>query len=301
MTRSTQSPRLGVALPQSELAGDPGAMRAYAQAAEELGFDHLVTYDHVLGARPKDGESGIAKSLFHDPFVLLGFLAACTRRIELSVQVLILPQRQTALVAKQAASLDVLCNGRLRLGVGVGWNEIEFIGLNESFHNRGRRSAEQVTLMRALWAEPHVTFDGKWHTIPDAGINPLPPRRNIPVWFGGHADVTLKRIAAIGDGWMPLVFPPGDRARDDIAKLRRYTEAAGREAGAVGIDAWVSMGNENPEQWREEFRDWCDLGVTHLTLSTAFTGYHHQRIEGATRDAHLAASERYRDAVADLL
>jgi probable F420-dependent oxidoreductase len=203
-------------------------------------------------------------------------------------------------VAKQAASLDVLSNGRLRLGIGVGWNEIEFVGLNENFKNRGRRSEEQVEVMRALWAEPFVAFEGKCHTIPDAGINPLPPRRHIPLWFGGHAAVTLKRIARLGDGWMPLAYPPGDAVNEEIAKLRRYTEAAGRDADAVGIDAWVSMGNEDPDQWRQEFKDWRDCGATHITLSTAFTGFHHQRIDGTTLDAHLEAIERYRDAVADL-
>jgi probable F420-dependent oxidoreductase len=301
MTQATQTPRLGVAMPQTDMGGDPGIVRTYTQAAEDLGFDHLVTYDHVLGGNPKTSDGYTGDGLFHDPFVLLGFMAACSQRIELSVQVLILPQRQTALVAKQAASLDVLSNGRLRLGVGVGWNEIEFVGLNENFKNRGRRSEEQVEVMRALWAEPFIAFEGKWHTIPDAGINPLPPRRNIPLWFGGHAEVTLKRIARLGDGWMPLAYAPGDEVNEEIAKLRRYTVAAGRDADAVGIDAWVSMGNEDPDQWRQEFKDWRDSGASHITLSTAFTGFHHQRIEGTTLDAHLEAIERYRDTVADLL
>ena len=301
MAQGNQSLRLGVALPQTEFDGDPAAMRDFAQAAEELGYDHLVTYDHVLGANPGADDTDTTRHLYHDPFVLLGFVAACTQRIELSVQVLILPQRQTVLVAKQAASLDVLCNGRLRLGIGVGWNEVEFIGLNENFHDRGRRSEEQVELMRALWAEPYISFEGKWHKVPDAGINPLPPRKNIPIWFGGHADVTLRRIAKMGDGWMPLAYPPDDTARGEVEKLRRYTEEAGRELDAVGIDAWVSMGSEDPSQWRDEVKGWRECGATHLTLSTAFAAYHHKRIEGTTLAAHLDAIERYRETVADLL
>ena len=294
MTQVTRSPRLGVALPQTDIGGDPGVVRAYTEAVEALGFDHMVVYDNVLGANPNTGS-------YHDSFVLLGFMAACTQRIELSVQVLVLPQRQAALVAKQAASLDVLCHGRLRLGVGVGVNQHEFTGLNENFKNRGRRSEEQVALMRALWAEPHITFDGEWHSIPDAGINPLPPRRDIPIWFGGHADAVLRRIARLADGWMPLAYQPDEVGRGEIEKLRRYTREAGRDPAAVGVDAWVSMGDDNPDQWREEVTGWRDCGVTHLTLSTAFNYYHHRRIEGTTVDAHLAAIERYRNAVAGLL
>ena len=239
--------------------------------------------------------------MYHDPFTLLGFLAACTKRIELSVQVLVLPVRQAVLVAKQAASLDVLCEGRFRLGVGVGSKDVEYTGMNENYGNRGRRSEEQVNLMRALWAEPYTTFEGQWHTIPDAGINPLPPRRNIPVWFGGHADATLRRIAKVGDGWMPLAYLPDDTGRGEIEKLRRYTREAGRDPAEVGIDAWVSMGDDNPEAWRDEVKGWIDCDVTHLTHSTAFASNHHTRIAGASLDDHLAATERYRDAVADLL
>ena len=300
MTQATQSLRLGVALPQTEFAGDPAAMRDFVQASEELGYHHLVTYDHVLGANPGVADSDGPKDLICDPFVLLGFMAACTRRIELSIQVLILPQRQTVLVAKQAASLDVLCDGRLRLGVGVGWNEVEFVGLGENFKNRGRRSEEQVELMRALWAEPYISFEGNWHKVPDAEINP-PPGRDIPLWFGGHADVTLRRIAKMGDGWMPLAYPPDDTARGEVEKLRCYAEETGRGPGDIGIDAWVSMGSKDPEAWRDEVKGWRECGATHLTLTTAFSAYHHERIEGTTLAAHLDAIKRYREAVADLL
>src|SRR6478736_8335762 len=202
--------QLGASLPVVDIGTGPAAVRDFAQAAEGLGYAHLVAPDHVLGANPAADHGGkrvgTTANAYHDPFVLFGFLAGCTQRIGFAVGVLILAQRQAVLVAKQAASLDVLCSGRFRLGVGVGWNEVEFVGLNENFRDRGRRSEEQVAVMQALWAEPHVTFAGKYHTIEDAGINPLPTRRRVPIWFGGHADVTMECVVKWGDGWMPLNY-----------------------------------------------------------------------------------------------
>ena len=171
---------------------------------------------------------------YHDPFVLFGFLAGCTRQIGFAAGVLILAQRQAVLVAKQAASLDVLCGGRFRLGIGVGWNEVEFVGLNENFRNRGRRSEEQVQVMQALWAEPHVSFAGEYHRIEDAGINPRPASGRVPIWFGGHAEATFRRAAKYGDGFMPLRYPPGDEALAAFEKLRRLTREAGRDPARSG-------------------------------------------------------------------
>ncbi len=188
--------------------------------------------------------------LFHDPFVLFGYLAGVTPNLGFSTGVLILAQRQTVLVAKQAACLDVLCGGRFRLGVGVGWNETEFVGLNENFRNRGRRSEEQVQVMQKLWAEPHVDFTGKWHRIEDAGINPRPKSGRVPVWFGGHHERTLDRIAKWGDGWMPNAYPADQSALDIFADLRRRIEAAGRDPAAVGIEVWTSMGSGSEADWR---------------------------------------------------
>ena len=185
---------LGTLLPWSDIGGDPAVIREYAQAAELIGYDFLEAPDHVLGvnAASRPGwDRNDNNDLFHDPFVLFGFLAGCTSKLGFSTGVLILPQRQTVLVAKQAACLDVLSGGRFRLGIGVGWNEVEFTGLNENFHNRGRRSEEQVQVMQKLWAEPHVSFKGRWHTIEDAGINPRPASGKVPVWFGGHHERTL--------------------------------------------------------------------------------------------------------------
>lgn len=296
--------QLGLALPFGDIGGDPATVREFAAIAEEVGYDGLTLPDHVLGANPANspdqGGRGSSATLYHDPFVLFGFLAACTRRVEFSTQVLILPQRQTALVAKQAACLDMLCGGRFRLGIGVGWNEVEFTGLNENFHDRGRRSEEQVQVMKALWAEPHVTFRGRWHAIEDAGINPLPVRRSIPIWFGGHAEVTLRRIAKWGDGWMMLAYPPGPAAVAEFDRLRRLVEAEGRDPAGVGLEVWVSTGTGAEAEWREEFRFWKSAGVTHVVLHNTYSGHHHKRIAGRGMAEHVEALRRWHAAVADL-
>ena len=298
--------RLGVMLPLHDIGGDPVMLREFAQAVEALGYTNLGLADHVLGVnvatRPDWGDRNTSADLFHDPFVCFGFLAGiCQPTTEFSTQVLILAQRQAVLVAKQAASLDVLCGGRFRLGVGVGWNPVEFTGLNENFRDRGRRSAEQVEVMQKLWAEPHVTFAGRWHTIDDAGINPLPVNRRIPVWFGGAVDQTLERIARLGDGWIMNAYPPGEAALAEFAKLRRLTEQARRDPGAIGIEVWTSVGQGTEADWRREADFWKRSGATHLTLTTTFGRRHHRRIAGRSVADHLAAMERYRNAVADVL
>ena len=260
--------------------------------------------DHVLGvnaaSRPDWGDRNTSADVFQDPFVLFGS-AGCTKAIGFSTQVLILAQRQAVLVAKQAACLDVLCGGRFRLGVGVGWNPVEFVGLNEEFHNRGARSAEQIVVMQALWAAPHVTFHGRYHTIEDAGINPLPVKRSIPIWFGGHADVTLRRVAKWGAGWMPLSYAPGDEARAAFARLRSYAEEAGRDPASIGIDTRVTVGIGGEAEWRDTVRFWKSCGVTDLTLGTYSGRGHLRRIAGKRLSDHLAAIRCYREAVADLL
>jgi probable F420-dependent oxidoreductase len=296
--------KLGVALPLVDIGGEPAVVREFAQSAEDLGYDFLAGTDHVLGvnkaSRPDWGDRNTSADLFHDPFVLFGYLSAATRTIGFSTEVLILAQRQTVLVAKQTACLDVLCGGRFRLGIGIGWNPVEFTGLNENFKNRGRRSEEQVQVMKALWAERHVTFKGEWHTIEDAGINPLPIHRGVPIWYGGHDERTLQRIAKWGDGWMMLAHPAGAAAEAVFAKLRALVTAAGRDPSSVGLGVWVSaVGDE--ASWRDELQLWKQAGVTHVTLNNTFARYHHKRIEGRTLGEHIAAMTRYRSAVADLL
>jgi probable F420-dependent oxidoreductase len=295
--------QLGTLLPLGDIGGNPAVVREYVQTAEAIGYDFVEAPDHVLGvseaSAPEPGRTGAG--LFHDPFVLFGFLAGCTTKLGFSTGVLILPQRQTVLVAKQAACLDALCGGRFRLGIGVGWNEVEFTGLNENFHNRGRRSEEQVQVMQKLWAEPHVSFKGRWHTIEDAGINPLPASGKVPVWFGGHHERTLARIAKWGDGWMPNAYPPDQTALDVFAQLRRLTEQAGRDPAKAGIEVWVSMGSGTEADWAEETRFWKAAGASHLCLTTTFSRRHHKRIPGHTMGDHLASLKRYHTAIADLL
>ncbi|MGD9614822.1 MAG: LLM class F420-dependent oxidoreductase [Alphaproteobacteria bacterium] len=297
--------KLGVALPLVDIGGEPETIRDFAQAAEDIGYHGLAAPDHVLGvnvaSRP-GWTQGRARStdLYHDPFVLFGFLAGITKIADFSTQVLILPQRQTALVAKQAACLDVLCGGRFRLGIGVGWNEVEFVGLNEDFHNRGRRSEEQVAAMQALWAAPHVTLNGRWHNIEDAGINPRPASGKVPLWYGGHAEATLRRVVKYGDGWMPLAYGPGDEARAAFDRLRRMAEEAGRDPTTIGLDTRVSAAGDE-EKWREDVRFWKSCGVTHLTLANYYESGHLRRIEGRSLSDHIDAMRRYWEAVADLL
>ncbi len=297
--------QLGASLPVGDIGTGPGVLRDYAQAAEGLGFDFLVAPDHVLGKNPDADTAGrrmgTTATAYHDPFVLFGFLTGCTQKIGFAAAVLILAQRQAALVAKQAASLDVLCGGRFRLGVGVGWNEIEFQGLGEDFHTRGKRSEEQVRYMQALWAEPHVTFKGQFHELDDGGINPRPASGRVPVWFGGHAEATFRRAARYGDGFMPNAYPPGEAGQAALDKLRRMTAEAGRDPAAMGIDVWVSMGTGTPDDWRREVAFWKQAGATHITLHTTFTSAIHQRIAGKTAADHLAAITSYKAAVADLL
>jgi probable F420-dependent oxidoreductase len=289
---------LGTLLPLGDIGGSPQVLKEYAQAAEDAGFDFIEAPDHVLASR--EGERTGA-GLFHDPFVLFGYLAGVAPKLGFSTGVLILAQRQTALVAKQAACLDIMCGGRFRLGIGVGWNEVEFIGLNENFHNRGRRSEEQVQVMQKLWAEPHVTFQGKWHTINDAGIDPRPPSGKVPVWFGGHHERTLERIAKWGDGWMPNAYPPDQSALDIFSTLHGLTEKAGRDPAAVGIEVWTSMGSGSEADWAKEAAFWKKAGATHLCLTTTFHRRHHHRLAGHTLSDHVAALKRFHIAVKDSL
>jgi len=297
--------QLGASLPVGDVGPGPTIMRDYAQAAEGLGFDFLVCPDHVLGADPDKipagHHMGSNAMAYHDPFVLFGFLSGVTRTIGFASGVLILAQRQAALVAKQAACLDELSGGRFRLGVGVGWNQIEFQGLGMDFHTRGKRSEEQVRFMQALWAKPAVTFDGKFHALTDGGINPRPKSGKVPVWFGGHAEATLKRVAKYGDGFIPNRWLPDDAALATIGTLRGMIAAEGRDPADVGLDVWVSPGKGGEEDWRREIAFWKKAGVTHITAHTSFVSAIHARIDGKTFDDHLKAITRYRNAVKDLL
>jgi probable F420-dependent oxidoreductase len=280
--------RLGAVFPQLESGSDPVAIRDYAQAVEGLGYHHLLGYDHVLGAntasRPNWSGPYTSQSLFHELFVLYGYLAAVTEHLELVTAVIILPQRQTALVAKQAAEVDLLSGGRLRLGVGVGWNEVEYEGLNENFRDRGVRSEEQIALLRALWSDTAITFRGRWHSITDAGLNPLPPRRGIPIWIGGYSEATLRRIGAMGDGWFPW-RPPTDEMRAEIERMHAYARAAGRDPAQIGLEPQLSVARVPEAEWEAYVAGWRALGATHLCVNTMGAGL-------ASLDEHVAMLER---------
>jgi probable F420-dependent oxidoreductase len=299
--------QLGCNVPVGDVGAGPAVIRDYAQAAEGLGFSYLLAPDHVLGGNP-DGDYGgrrvgTTATAYHDPFVLFGFLAGCTKNIGFASGVLILAQRQAALVAKQAASLDVLCggNGRFRLGIGVGWNEVEFTGLGMDFHTRGVRSADQVRVMQALWAEPHVKYQSDYHHLDDAGINPRPASGRVPIWYGGHAEATFRRAARYGDGFMPLAYPAGDQALAAFEKLRGLLRENGRDPKDFGLEVWVSPAVGGPDEWRKEIAFWKNAGVTHATVHTTYVSNHHTRIAGKTSAEHLDAVTRYKHAVADLL
>jgi probable F420-dependent oxidoreductase len=284
--------RFGVVFPQTEIGADPAAIRDYAQAAEELGYQHILAYDHVIGANPASRPDWrppyTYRDPFHEPFVLFAYLAGLTKEIELVTGVIILPQRQTVLVAKQAAALDVLSSGRLRLGVGIGWNPVEYEALGENFKNRGRRSEEQVDVMRKLWTQELVTFEGNWHKITDAGLNPLPIQRPIPIWFGGSDDRALRRLARLGDGWFPLLGPD-DKCRAAIEKIRSYAREAGRDPGRIGIEGRITFGEGSAEVWRKDIDLWKNLGATHLSVNTMKTAL-------KTPAAHIDAIRRFKEA-----
>ncbi|NRA04096.1 MAG: LLM class F420-dependent oxidoreductase [Myxococcales bacterium] len=284
---------LGVVFPQTEIGNDPIAIRDFAQAAEGLGFGHLLAYDHVLGADPDrpggwQGRPYDKDTPFHEPFVLFGYLAGCTTTLEFVSAVIILPQRQTALVAKQAAEVDVLSSGRLRLGVGTGWNEVEYEALGENFHDRGKRQEEQIELMRRLWAEESLSFEGRWHRVTKAGINPR-PEATIPIWLGGMAEAVIDRAARIADGWMPLAGP-NDASKQVIEKIHAGLEQAGRKPEDFGIQAQAQVRGGDPDRWRKHAAAWERLGATHLAIATMNAGL-------ATPEAHIDAIRRYREAL----
>ena len=297
---------LGASLPVGDIGTGATVLRDYAQAAEGLDFTYLLGPDHVLGGNPSvdygGKRVGTTATAYHDPFVLFAFLAGVTKKVGFASGVVILAQRQAALVAKQAACLDALCEGReFRLGIGVGWNEIEFQALGMDFHTRGKRSEEQVRFMQALWAEPHVKFKGEFHQLDDGGINPRPKSGRVPIWFGGHAEATFRRTAKYGDGFMPLAYPAGDEALKAFDKLRGLIRAAGRDPASVGLEVWLSPGIGKEDDWRREIGFWKKAGVTHATVHTTYVSGHHKRIAGKSYAEHLDAITRYRAAVADLI
>jgi probable F420-dependent oxidoreductase len=286
--------KFGVVFPQTEFGHDPSALRDYAQTAESLGYSHLLAYDHVLGANPNrpGGWHGpyTHENPFLEPFVLFSYLAPLTERLEFTTGILILPQRQTVLVAKQAATLDAITGGgRLRLGVGLGWNEVEYQALGEKFGNRGRRMDEQLEVLRQLWAEPLVTFEGRWHQIPDAGLNPLPARRKIPIWFGGHHENVLQRVVKFGDGWMPNYRRAAD-IQPHLEVLEGLLAAARKKRSDIGLEARMQFGGGDAGTWKQTFEEWNAIGATHITINTMGVGFD-------TPQKHIEAVRQFAEAM----
>lgn len=279
--------RVGVTFPQTELGGDPGAVRAYGESVEDLGFSHILVYDHVVGADPAvhRGWNGPydVNTTFHEPFVMYGYLAAVTRSLELVTGVIILPQRQTTLVAKQAAEVDLLSGGRFRLGIGVGWNAVEYEALGEDFGNRGKRSAEQIELLRRLWTEQTVTFDGEFHTVTGAGIAPLPVQRPIPVWVGAASPPGYKRAGRLADGWFPMMGP-GQALDDARGVVESAAVEAGRDPATIGMEGRVDWRGD-VDAVADHLAAWAKSGASHVSVNTMGAGLE-------TVDDHLAALSR---------
>ncbi|MFC3229834.1 LLM class F420-dependent oxidoreductase [Marinibaculum pumilum] len=284
--------RLNAFFPTNDIGDDPAKIRDWAQAAEDLGYAMIEVPDHVLGTAARDGWTPFYDEShdFHETFTTLAFLAGCTRSIGLSSGVLVLPQRQTALVAKQAAEVDLLSGGRLRLGIGGGWNHVEYEALDMDWSTRGARQAEQVEVMRRLWTEDLVTVDGRFHRMRAVNVRPRPVQRPIPVWFGGTSDAVLKRAARIGDGWMPII-PPDEKAEARLAELDGLLKENGRDRVSFGLEAWIAAKEDQPERWAAAAAGWRRLGADMAMLFPAW------RIPSA--DGQIAALRMFREALAD--
>ena len=292
--------KTGVVFPQTEIGADPVAVRDYVQAVESLGYAHMMAYDHVLGADTNQHAnwegSYTSESMFHEPFVLFGYLAGVTTTLELVTAVLILSQRQTALVAKQAAEVDLLTGGRLRLGVGVGWNHVEYEALNQDFSNRGRRYAEQIPLLRAFWTNDVVGFDGKYHKVDHAGVNPLPVQRPIPIWMGAGdranpvpTDRVLRRVASLADGWFPQM-QPGDDAKFTVERLQTFLSEVGRESSSMGMEPRINLADGNPEIWQAHANAWQSMGATHVSINTMRAGLN-------SPQDHIDAIQKFKEVI----
>lgn len=280
---------LNAMFPTRHIGNDPGAIKAWASAAEELDFHTIEVADHVFGAEPRDGWQPIydATQPFHETFVTLGFLAAVTQTIQLSSGILILPQRQTGLVAKQAAEVDVLSGGRLRLGIGVGWNPVEYAALGQNWHQRGARQAEQVELLRQLWTGESVSFAGRFESVDRVNLMPPPVQRPIPIWFGGSSEPVIRRAARLGDGWMPILSP--DEAPAKLTLMQQCLAESGRDRAQFGIEAWMRMDQDDPDLWAASVEQWRALGADYLMLYPMF------QVDGV--DGQIELLRRFKAAV----
>ena len=274
--------------PSLDIGTDPAKIRDWVQAAEDLGYAYIEVPDHVFGAKARNGWVPLynEKDPFHETFVTLGFLAAATSRIGLSTGILIAPQRQTGVIAKQAAEVDILSSGRLRLGIGVGWNHVEYEALGTDWKTRGARQAEQVEVLRRLWSGSLVSFSGRFHSLQDVSIVPPPVQRPIPIWFGGSSDAVIRRAARLGDGWMPIMAPDA-QVEQKLALLREQLKSCGREAAKFGLEAWLRMQGPDPQAWAAAAEGWRRLGADMVML------YPMYRITSV--DDHIETLRRFKE------
>jgi probable F420-dependent oxidoreductase len=275
---------IGVIFPQTELGGDRGAVRAYGQAASDLGYAHLAAYDHVVG-----GDTAVLGDLggpydvhttFHEPLVLFAYLAAFTN-LRFATSILIGPQRQTALLAKQAAEIDLLCGGQFRLGLGIGWNRVEYEALGQPFAERGAILDEQIDVLRQLWTQESVTVDGRFHHISAAGLAPLPIQRPIPIWLGASAPAALRRVGRVADGWFPMVRPGGGLG-DALEIVAEAAREVGRDPAGIQFEGRVNYVVDDPDLMVLHAGRWRDAGASHISINTMGAG-----LEGV--DAHINA------------
>jgi probable F420-dependent oxidoreductase len=290
--------KLGAVFPQTDIGDDAGAVREWTLGVEALGFDHVDAYDHVIGANTasRPGWTGAydLDSQFYEPFVMLSYMAALSTKLSFMTGVFILPQRQTVLFAKQAACLDKLCDGRLRLGVGTGWNAVEYEALGVDFAKRGDIFDDQIEVLRALWTKRAVTIETPYHKITDAGLKPMPVQRPIPLWLGGGgggvilqtsrtSEKVIRRIARVADGWLPLCSP-GDAGAELVARMHAYAREYGRKPEDIGIQAGLQTGRIDEDKWAGVAAGWKKLGATHMFINTMGGG-----LTGA--DQHLRRLE----------
>ena len=283
---------IGVIFPQTEIGGDPGAVRAYGEALTELGYSHMAAYDHVLG-----GDTAVLGDLggpytiehtFREPLMMFSYLAGRTP-LAFATSILIGPQRQTALLAKQAAELDLLCGGRFRLGLGIGWNKLEYDALGVPFDQRAAIFEEQIVVLRALWTQKSVTVDGRFHHITASGLAPFPLQRPIPIWIGGHAPAALRRIGRLADGWFPMHRPHGG-LEQALETIRAAGAEAGRDLSGFPFEGRLEYAVRDLEKMVEHMRRWREAGATHLSVNTMHSG-----LDGV--DAHTAALREIAEAI----
>lgn len=275
--------QIGLVFPNWGIPPDPVVIRDFAQTVEGLGYDYILTYESII-----DTKSDLPPAGWQEPFSVISFMAGCTTKLGFATGITVLPSRQTVLIAKQTAQIDLLTQGRLRFGISVGWNKAEYQAMGISMIERAKRIEEQITVLRKLWSEPFVSFEGNYHSMENIGIYPRPVQEPIPIWIGGYADSVLRRIAKMGDGWMMNGETPAT-AQDKIAQLHDYIKETGRKPEDVGINiVGVEIGEE--QDWKKLISDWAELGVSYFDVSTWKSDF-------TTWEQHLNALIKFKEAI----